>query len=67
MHLHERAEGSIHKRVKMREPGKSTRTFAVDPLGIDVGVRGLVECDFVGAIDMFYFEKAVAAASPVGV
>lgn len=51
----------------MREPGKSTRTFAVDPLGIDVGVRGLVECDFVGAIDMFYFEKAVAAASPVGV
>jgi len=50
----------------MRAPGKA-HTFVVDPLGIDVGVCGLVECLFVGAVHMFYFEKAVAATSPVGV
>jgi len=65
MRLYEYAEGSIIEQSKSRAPGKA-HTFAVDPLGIDVGVRGLVECHFIGAVHMFYFEKAVAATSSVG-
>lgn len=64
MRLREHAEGSI---INASTRERKAHTFAVDPLGIDVGVCGLVECDFVGAIHMFYFENAVAARSPVGV
>lgn len=43
-----------------------TQTFAVDPLGIDVGVGSLVEGDLVRAVHVFDFEKAAAATASVG-
>jgi hypothetical protein len=46
---------------------RRTPTFAVNPFGIDVGVRGLVEGFFGRAVDVFDFENAAAATSSVGV